>query len=103
MASVQHLGPFIGLNLAPRATHAWSLGPLPKLFDTTAEVSAHPWPLAAGSTGAEIAVTSVRSQVANSGERFLVFTVENTGPAHLDGYNVRATLTSLGGRAGGAG
>jgi len=99
VASVQHLGPFIGLNLAPRATHAWSLGPLPKLFESTAEVSAHPWPQPAGSTVAEIALTSLHSQVANSGERFLVFTVENVAQAHLDGYNVRATLTSVGGRS----
>ncbi|HEU0303514.1 MAG TPA: hypothetical protein VFR32_02930 [Gaiellaceae bacterium] len=104
MARVQHYGPFIGVNLAPRATHGWTLGPLPKLFESTADVNAHPRPHGpkAGdlppaqrpTQNAEIAVTSVHSQITPAGERFLVFTVQNLGETHIDGYNVRATLTS---------
>jgi hypothetical protein len=107
VARVEHFGPFIGLNLGPRATHAWALGPFPKLFESTADVSAHPWPEPGppyepghplpGSV--ELAVTSVHSQLTSKGERFLVLTVQNMGALQLEGYNIRVTLTSAGARA----
>jgi hypothetical protein len=108
LARVEHFGPFIGLNLSARATHEWVLGPFPGLFESGADVSAHPWPQPSGATDpahpphfAEIAVTSLRSQITPAGDRFLVITVQNIGVLPLDGYNVRVTLTSAGARAGG--
>jgi hypothetical protein len=111
VATVQHFGPYIGVNLSARATQEWVLGPFPKLFEATAEVSAHPWPRALGSADdpanppasapAEVTVTSLRSQLAPSGERFLVFTVATGTQVHIDGYSVRATLTSAGTRRSG--
>ena len=102
VARVEHFGPFIGLNLGPRATHEWLLGPFPGLFESSADVSAHPWPHL-DATGpalpphlAEIAVTSVRSQITPAGERSLVITVQNVDVLPVDGYNVRVTLTSEG-------
>jgi hypothetical protein len=105
VASVEHLGPFIGLNLGPRATHAWALGPFPKLFEATAAVTAHPWPQLPSSDPkhqpqlAEVAVTSLHSQITPTNERFLIVTVQNMGVLPLDGYNIRVTLTSAGARA----
>jgi hypothetical protein len=102
VARVQHFGPFIDLNLGPQATHSWALGPFPGLFESTADVSAHPWPQPSGADPkhqphlAEIAVTSVRSQITPAGERFLVVAVQNMGVLALDGYNVRVTLASGG-------
>jgi hypothetical protein len=105
VASLEHFGPFIGLNLGPRATQTWALGPFPKLFESTAAVTAHPWPQPSGSDPkhqphlAEVAVTSLHSQITPAGERFLVLIVENVGVLPLDGYNIRVTLTSGGARA----
>jgi hypothetical protein len=105
VASVEHFGPFIGLNLGPQATHTWSLEPFAKLFDAAASVSAHPWPQPSGSDPrhqphlAEVAVTSVRSQITAAGERFLVVAVQNMGVLPLDGYDIRVTLTTGAARA----
>ena len=100
VARVQHFGPFIGPNLGPQGTHSWALGPFPSLFDSSAHVSAHPWPQPSGTDPknqphlAELAVTSVRSQITPAGERFLVVAVQNMGVLPLNGYNIRVTLTS---------
>ena len=108
MARVQHFGPFVALDLGAQGTQDWVLGPFPRLFESTAQVSAHAWPLRADDPGqpptsvAQIAVTSLRSQVTPAGERFLAFTVQNTGPIHAAGYTVYATLTSAGTASAGA-
>jgi hypothetical protein len=109
VARVQHFGPFIGLNLGARASHAWALGPFPKLFESTADVSAHPWPEPGPpyepghplAGPAEIAVTSMHSQITPTAERFLVVTVQNVGALQIEGYNIRVTLTSGGARGEG--
>lgn len=102
MARVQQFGPFVGLNLGPQGTHSWALGPFPGLFDSSAQVSAHPWPQPSGSDPknqphlAELAVSSVRSQINPAGERFLIVAVQNMGVLPINGYNIRVTLTSEG-------
>jgi hypothetical protein len=96
VARVQHFGPFIGLDLAPRAAQEWVLGPFPGLFESSASVSAHPWPQP---SGAEIAVTAVRSEITPAGQRSLWITVQNIYSQPLDGYNIWVTLTSSAARA----
>lgn len=109
MANVENFGPFIGLNLGPRATQTWALGPFPRFFESAVAVTAHPWPQPSGSDPrhqphlAEVDVTSAHSQITATGERFLVLTVQNIAVLPLEGYNIHVALTSGRARASAAG